>query len=33
NVIYLQCEDDSAKRKMTEILSDEFYAAEKRVRG
>ncbi|EPH4984322.1 TPA: hypothetical protein ACTVL6_004997, partial [Escherichia coli] len=25
--------DDSAKRKMTEILSDEFYAAEKRVRG
>ncbi|EOO5896725.1 hypothetical protein O4N05_RS26150, partial [Escherichia coli] len=21
------------KRKMTEILSDEFYAAEKRVRG
>ncbi|HGU3576947.1 TPA: hypothetical protein ACM9BV_005682, partial [Escherichia coli O103:H2] len=28
-----QCEDDSAKRKMTEILSDEFYAAEKRVGG
>ncbi|EOL5612678.1 hypothetical protein AB2X60_RS27165, partial [Escherichia coli] len=25
--------DDSAKRKMTEILSDEFYAAEKRVGG
>ncbi|EOZ6021319.1 hypothetical protein ACQUOB_005135, partial [Escherichia coli] len=22
-----------AKQKMTEILSDEFYAAEKRVRG
>ncbi|EHU0915505.1 hypothetical protein KY269_004775, partial [Escherichia coli] len=33
DVIYLQCGVKPANQKMTEILSDEFYAAEKRVRG
>ncbi|EMQ9344364.1 hypothetical protein WI367_005103 [Escherichia coli] len=33
DVIYLECGVKPAKQRMTEILSDEFYAAEKRVRG
>ncbi|ELA6430927.1 hypothetical protein RGF35_005208, partial [Escherichia coli] len=33
DVIYLECGVKPANQKMTEILSDEFYAAEKRVRG
>ncbi|HIB7803752.1 TPA: hypothetical protein ACWXS9_005250, partial [Escherichia coli] len=33
DVIYLQCGVQPEKQRMTEILSDEFYAAEKQVRG